>query len=124
MALPSYDCVLCTASVEETLEHLFLPCPFATACWGCRGLLGLHLPPQADIFEVIDSFKIQLHTPIFMNIVTLLCWSISRNDLIFQGLQPSSSNCLMVFKKELMLLVHRVKSKHKSLLEEWIAIFV
>jgi hypothetical protein len=87
MTLPCYDCVLCTANIEETLEHLFLHCPFATACWG---LLGLHVPPQEDIFEAIDSFKIQLHTPIFINIVTLLFWGIwiSRNDLIFQGLQP------------------------------------
>ena len=73
----------------------------------------------------IESFKSQLHTPLFINIVILLCWSIwiSRNDLIFQGLQPPTSNCCRIFKKEFVLLGHRVSSKHKALLEEWIALF-
>jgi hypothetical protein len=32
-ALPSFDCVLCQAAPEETVEHLFLHCPFAQSCW-------------------------------------------------------------------------------------------
>jgi len=90
--LPSFNCVLCTNNTEETLEHLFLHCPFAEACWG---LIGFQVPNQADIFLAIESFKSQLHTPLFINIVILLCWSIwiSRNDLIFQGLQPSTNSC-------------------------------
>ena len=81
----SYDCALFTNNSEETLEHLFLHCPFDVACWG---LVDLQVPHQADIFLAVDSFKSQLHTPHFMNIVILLCWSIwlTRNDLIFQGL--------------------------------------
>lgn len=31
--LPSYDCVLCAAPTEQTLQHLFLTCPFAQLCW-------------------------------------------------------------------------------------------
>ena len=122
MFLPSYNCVLCTNNTEENLEHIFLRCPFAKAC---LGLIGLQVPIQTDIFLAIESFKSQMDTPLFMNIIILLCWSIwiSRNDLIFQGLQPSASNCSCTFKKELVLLGHRVRSKHKSLLEEWIALF-
>ena len=122
MSLPSYSCALCTSNTEETMEHLFLHCPFAEACWG---LIGVHIPYGADIFSTIDSFKAQLHTLVFMNIVILLCWSIwiSRNDLIFQGLQPSTDSCRRVFKTELMMLLHWVKSKHKTFLEEWIALF-
>ena len=120
--LPSFNCVLCTNNTEETLEHLFLHCPFAEACWG---LIGFQVPNQADIFLAIESFKSQLHTPLFINIVILLCWSIwiSRNDLIFQGLQPSTNSCQRIFKTELVLLGHRVSSKHKALVEEWIARF-
>jgi len=73
MSLPSYSCALCTSNTEETMEHLFLHCPSAEACWG---LIGVHIPYGADIFSTIDSFKAQLHTPVFMNIVILLCWSI------------------------------------------------
>lgn len=122
MFLPTYDCALCTNNTEETLEHLFLHCPFVVTCWG---VLGLQEPHQADIFVAVDSFKSQLHIPLFMNLVILLCWSIwlSRNDLIFQGLQASIANCRSVFEKELVLLIHRVKNKHKTLLEEWIALF-
>jgi len=120
MFLPSYNCVLCANNTEKTLEHLFLHCHFAEACWG---LISLQVPNQADIFLAIESFKSQLHTPLFMNFIILLCWSIwiSRNDLIFQGLHPSINSCRRIFETELVLLGHRVSSKHKALLEEWIA---
>ena len=122
MFLPSYNYVLCIINTQETLEYLFLQCPFAEACWG---LIGLQVPNQADIFLAIESFKSQLHTPLFMNFIILLCWSIwiSRNDLIFQGLHPSINSCRRIFETELVLLGHRVSSKHKALLEEWIASF-
>jgi hypothetical protein len=32
MQLQSYNCELCNQGVEETLEHLFLQCPFAQDC--------------------------------------------------------------------------------------------
>ena len=88
MTLPSFDCVLCADTCEETMEHLFLHCTFASACWN---RLGLNVPHQADAFEAIDSFKLQLNTSLFMHIVILMCWGIwiSWNDLIFHGLQPS-----------------------------------
>lgn len=34
MELQDHNCVLCNASVEETLTHLCLECPFAIQCWG------------------------------------------------------------------------------------------
>lgn len=37
MTLDSYACVLCNANVEETMEHLFLSCPFVIACWNLLG---------------------------------------------------------------------------------------
>jgi hypothetical protein len=32
MFLPSYDCVLCPLSTEETVDHLFLECNLAREC--------------------------------------------------------------------------------------------
>jgi hypothetical protein len=29
MELESFNCVLCNAQAEETIEHLFIDCPFA-----------------------------------------------------------------------------------------------
>jgi hypothetical protein len=44
--LPSNNCVLCRASPEETVKHLFLHCPFAQTCWA---LFILQIP-QSDAF--------------------------------------------------------------------------
>ena len=56
MFFPSYNCVLCANNTEKTLEHLFLYCHFANACWG---IIGLQVPNQADIFLEIENFKSQ-----------------------------------------------------------------
>lgn len=110
MALPSYACVLCGSDTEETLEHLFFQCPLAVACWG---LIQVQIENSAGIFEVVEDSKAQLHTPIFMSLVILLCWTIwtTRNHLIFQGVQPSLQRYREVFRKELLLLQHRVGTK-------------
>jgi hypothetical protein len=50
-ALPSYNFVLCTSSVEKTVEHLFLHCPFARSCWSLFNLTII----QADTFQILDS---------------------------------------------------------------------
>lgn len=60
MDLPSCDCVLCHLTEEETVEHLFLNCPFAQSCWS---LLHLFIP-QGDPFAVLSSLKMQLHVKI------------------------------------------------------------
>jgi hypothetical protein len=33
MQVQSYNCELCQLATEETLNHLFLECPFARSCW-------------------------------------------------------------------------------------------
>jgi len=58
MVLDSYECEMCSSGVEETLEHLFVRCPFATACWS---LINIHASLQASVFEAIDSFKAHLN---------------------------------------------------------------
>jgi hypothetical protein len=81
--LPSYDCVLCQLQLEETLEHLFLHCPFAFSYWN---LLHLHIA-QGGPFEILHSFRVQLNKAFFMDIIILMSWCIwmSRNDLIFKA---------------------------------------
>ncbi|KAG0545165.1 hypothetical protein BDA96_02G338400 [Sorghum bicolor] len=70
---------MCTLDHEETLEHLFLYCPFTNTCW---------LALNTQLFE---SFKQQLNVPFFMEIVILYCWSLWTvwNRLILDGIQPS-----------------------------------
>lgn len=70
MELPDYSCVLCTASVEESLTHLFLECPFAIQCWDW---INLHINHQLDPFQIFQSFKTQLHVSFFMEIIIVMC---------------------------------------------------
>ena len=109
MALPSYHCVCCNQNIEETLEHLFLDCPFAQACWS---KLQLQIGTSQPLAE-FESLRFQLHVPFFMEIIILLSWCIwmQRNDQIFKGLQPHSDNCLVRFKREFSMVILRAKFK-------------
>jgi hypothetical protein len=121
MTLPLYNCVHCASQSEETLEHLFLDCPFA------------HLVVQrGDPFHTLASFRNQLAVSFSMNIIITMSWCIwmEQNDLIFKGIQPSLGN--LCFKKEFALVILRAKttcerlrctvsiSKKKPLVSLWI----
>jgi hypothetical protein len=69
MNLDNYNCEGCNMNVEETVEHLFLHCPFAQACWG---ILQLEVSPSAGIFENFNMFKIQLNSRFFMEAIVLI----------------------------------------------------
>ena len=111
MDLPSYDCVLCTQPpTEETLEHLFFKCDFAQACWFS---LNLSIDTDDELFITLEHFKHQLGVNFYMEIIILMSWCIwvSRNDHIFQGIQPSISNCRYFSKKSsLWLSIERRKN--------------
>lgn len=103
--------VLCTQPTEETLEHLFLKCDFAQACWLS---LNLSVDTEVEPFVTLECFKQQLGVPFYMEIIILMSWSIwvARNDHTFQGILPSISNCWVFFKKEFALVIHRAKKKY------------
>lgn len=108
MQLESYDCVHCVNITEETLKHLFLDCPFAAMCWH---FINVEIPLSSTIPEVFVQIKDQLASPFFMEAIILMAWAIwiIRNDLVFNGVQPSLVACQRVFLKELSLLQHRIK---------------
>lgn len=123
VVLHSHNCVFCTQDTEETLQHLFLNCPLSlnfrqTFCQS----IGLHVPALLRSIDVIMSFRRQLSTPFFIEIIILGCWSIwmTRNDFIFKNLQPSLKACQLTFKKEFALAQLRVKSSLVDLMKEWI----
>lgn len=119
MELPSYNCVLCTSSVEETTFHLFLECPFAQQCWL---LLQLHVSDPMNLFASLEAFKYQLHIPFFMDVIILLSWCIwmERNVLIFRNIIPSVQNCKERFCKEFALVILRAKNHLPLLMSTWI----
>lgn len=97
MELPSYCCVLCSLSVEETQSHLFLECQFAQVCWNILNLQVLHFEP----YQVLQAFRDQLNVVFSMDIIILLAWCIwmARNDLIFNNIQPHIDSVKARFKK-------------------------
>ena len=119
MILQSHDCVLCNQNSRETLEHLFLVCPFATQF---SASLELTVPMFQDHIEVVASFRRQLNIPFFMEVIILGCWGIwmSRNDFIFRQLSPSVQRGRSILKKELALAMQRANNSIKEPLNEWI----
>ncbi|PVH34306.1 hypothetical protein PAHAL_8G190400 [Panicum hallii] len=84
------------------MDHLIFQCPFSQSCWN---LLNLQIPLQASTLQSLDLLKFELRSPLFKRI------------------QPTVDGCCRTFKKELDLLQHRVKIKHKQHLEEWLNCF-
>jgi len=105
----------------ETLQHLFLLCPFANQFWAS---IGVSIPAFDNHTYVSISFRQQLSIPFFMEVIILGFWSIwmSRNDFIFRGQHPSLQGCQHIFKKEFALALHRAKSSVIDLMKEWIDI--
>ena len=118
MLLPDYNCVCCLASVEETLMHLFIHCPFAQACWNSIGVIVV----QADPFVTLDQLKNQLGVPFFMEIIIVMSWCIwmQRNDLIFKGIQPIVAACRRHFKSEFALVILRAKVRYQTSMSLWL----
>lgn len=118
MQLPSYTCVLCLQDTEETCCHLFLHCPFAVHCWQ---IINVNIPQHLEFPEIAFHFRASLNSQFFMSAVILICWSIwtTRNNLIFKGIPPSIVGAQATFRKELLLLQHRVKPSASLPFDQW-----
>jgi hypothetical protein len=103
MHLDSFDCALCQDATEETMEHLFLGCTFATECWN---QISITIQSQDNIFTTIQQIKSQAHPHFFMLVAILMCWSIwtARNDLIFKGVPQNPGMVKFAFSTELKTL--------------------
>lgn len=51
-----------------------------------------------------------------MDVIILMSWGIWN----FNNVDPSVDNCPRKFSKEMAMLMHRDKEKHKAKLQEWI----
>jgi hypothetical protein len=58
MELESYNCVLCNTQVEETIDHLFIICPFASQIWN---LIGLQVDQNLTPFQNFEFIKAQIN---------------------------------------------------------------
>jgi len=67
-SLESYNRVLCSSQVEETLEHLFFHCPFASSCWD---LLTFNSSDALSRFQVVEDFRLVFNRFFFMEFFIL-----------------------------------------------------
>jgi hypothetical protein len=123
MFLEDYNCAICMHSVEETLQHLFLDCPFVATMWNTLGLIVHHTTDPLDIFV---SFRTQLNVPFFMEIIISMCWAIwsVHNDSIFRHLAPSVQSGKCHFKLEFPQVILRAKGAYKAMISQWLQVYV
>nr|TKW38199.1 hypothetical protein SEVIR_1G098100v2 [Setaria viridis] len=119
MALESYNCELCIRQKRETTYHLFFRCNFAKACWRSIGITYVH---TRTILNILEQLRRKLGTPFSMEIIILMEWSIwtTRNNWMFNNIDPLSLECKRKFVSELKDLSIRINQRHRSRLEDWI----
>ena len=60
--LESYNCVLCQSQSEETVQHLFLSCPFAKECWS---VLNIDFQVDSAFPKALLQIRVQSHSHFF-----------------------------------------------------------
>ena len=119
MFLEDYNCAICGEEIEETLEHLFLHCNFASQCWTT---LNVESDLNLDPLQILDRFRSILQVPFFMEIIILMSWSIwvTRNALIFDAVAPTVQSTIEIFKYNFAMVIHRAKRKYAPLMSIWL----
>ena len=121
--IPSYSRVLCSLETEETAKHLMWDCPFSLGCWDS---ITPHRARGISIQdEIMNNIEV-MPTGIAMEITIMAAWNIwmQRNDHIFHHKSFSITKWRRRLKKDLILMDHRIKDKHKSTLQAWISNFL
>ena len=83
-----YSCLLCSTSLEETVEHLFFECDFSKLCWG---ELGISWPASGNRLQLLHAAKEVWMQPMFMEIFIVAAWSIwkERNNKHIRAITPT-----------------------------------
>ena len=113
MILEEYTCAVMNCQQEETLHHLFWGCQFSRICWN---FICPQRSPNLSVLEAFQDLKEKLKVPFFMEIIILGSWAIwvTRNNKIFENIQPSFQGWKHIYFEELKLLSHRIKAKYAA----------
>lgn len=93
-----------TMYLRKQRDHLFFQCLLAL---NCLNLLNIQPILSNSVFDIMESLKSQINSSIFMSLIVSICWIIwmARNDLDFQGIQPSVVRCRNNEKNSLCLCI-------------------
>jgi hypothetical protein len=83
----------CFCDSNETVQHLFISCPFVRIIW-CMVYFMYNLPPPTNITNMFDNWLNGIPKNARARIrivVSALCWSIwtCRNNIIFHNQKDS-----------------------------------
>jgi hypothetical protein len=115
-------CVLCTAGIDEDLDHLFFNCVFSRSCWE---KIGIQWNTNLSLHSRISHARQQQNVPFFMEIVTLAAWEIwkIRNDKIFRNGSAHVNIWFRNFKSQCLLQSLRFKPDLRSGFCFWLDAF-
>lgn len=75
MELDNYNCVLCNEQAEETIEHLFILCPFASEAWQS---INLNVNPEVQPLQNLEILRAQINQNFFMDHHPLLLGNLDE----------------------------------------------
>ena len=75
-----------------------------------------------SVLEAFQDPKDNLRYPFYMEIIILGAWAIwiTRNNKIFEHIDPTFLGWKFIFKEELKLLKHRMKKKFDRQFSAWL----
>jgi hypothetical protein len=90
-------CVMCETREEETIEHLFFTCPFASQCWATLNFVWDHSLNLQDRF--IQARQAHGHS-FFTEASMIAAWEIwkMRNGKVFDRREPSQARWICNLK--------------------------
>lgn len=119
--LQSPQCAICQTG-EETSNHLFFMCPFATAFW-----TTIRVPPNVTEVSNIHLLARPPNIPSkhFKTFYLLSFWGLwnRRHDVVFRDFQPSVQRLILRCKEESLLWAERLKIKDRLEANVWCNIF-
>jgi len=114
-----YNCVLCSASPEEDVWHLFFDCQFSRECWATLNVIW---PDTQDIHELLAGGRSPFGRQFFMELFIVASWEIwnMRNEMVFNGVQACRRSWIVKFKRQILLQLLRVKEEYHPPIVTWL----
>ena len=118
----TFDCSMCAANREETVEHLFFGCAFSQSCWNCLNF-PISYTSNENRLHLLSHSREKWKKKLFMDVFAIASWNIwkERNNLDFNGVTPKLSSWKARFKEDFLLLVHRTKEEDHPFIRSLVA---
>jgi hypothetical protein len=115
-------CVLCNLRENETLDHLFFMCPFASHCWD---LLGVNWDVQLSLEDRLSQAHRDSNLDFFTEATMIVAWELwkIRNDQVFNRNNTSHQRWLQDFRNQGFIQSVRFSTDLRSAFCFWLDAF-